>query len=371
MFVPIRHGAEAVGILSIQSYTPRAYDAYSLETLQALADHCGGALERLRAQEALGGSEATFRSVWEHSIDGMRLTDGDGRILAVNEAFCRLMRLPREKLEGQAFSVAYKGHGPKDGMEVYCKRFATGEISPRITARAELWNSDSVDLEISSSFVELGERGRMLLSIFRDVSERRRAEQRIEAFSKLGQRLSAAETAREAAVIISEVAGELLGWDAFSFSVLSPNREALNNVLAVDTVDGRRVDATYGPSVPSALARRTIAEGGQLYLKERPDEMLPGGEPFGNATQPSASVLYVPVRKGEEVVGVMSIQSYTVRAYTPQSLETLQALADHCGGALDRLRMQEAWQTAQARLRHLLSQSPAVIYSLKTDGRTT
>jgi PAS domain S-box-containing protein len=67
----------------------------------------------------------------------------------------------------------------------------------------------------------------------------------------------------------------------------------------------------------------------------------------------------------------VSIQSYTPGAYDARNLETLQALADHCGGALDRLRIEEAWQTTQQRLGHLLTQSPAVIYSLKTDGKTT
>ena len=53
MFVPIRNGTNAIGLLSIQSYTPNAYDPRSLETLQALADHCGGALDRLRAEAEL------------------------------------------------------------------------------------------------------------------------------------------------------------------------------------------------------------------------------------------------------------------------------------------------------------------------------
>jgi PAS domain S-box-containing protein len=177
MFVPIRHGPEVVGVLSIQSYTSGAYDADSLKTLQALADYGGGALERLRAQQSLGESEATFRSVWERSIDGMRLTDQEGRLIAVNEAFCRLVKLPRKKLEGQIFPVAYKGQGPNEGIEVYQKRFATGDIVPHDTHRAELWNSEVVDLEISNSFIELGQRGKVLLSIFRDVSERKRAEE--------------------------------------------------------------------------------------------------------------------------------------------------------------------------------------------------
>ena len=371
MFVPIRHGTEVVGVLSIQSYTLKAYDAYSLETLQALADHGGGALKRLRAQEELSESEATFRSVWERSIDGMRLTDKEGRIIAVNEAYCRLVKLPREKLGGQNFSVVYQGHGTNDSIEVYQRRFASSDIVPRVTARAQLWNADEPDLEISNSFIELGQRGKMLLSIFRDVSERKRAESRIEAFSKLGQRLSAAKTAREAARIIADVADELLGFDACSFSLCTPSKGLLDHVLNVDTINGKRVECTVGYEPTSALARRTLETGGQLILKDEPDQMLPEGLPFGNSSRPSASIMYVPVRKGAEAVGVMSIQSYTPRAYDARSLETLQALADHCGGALDRLRMQEAWETSQQRLAHLLTQSPAVIYSLKSDGRTS
>ena len=286
-------------------------DASSLEALQALADYAGGALARLRAQDALGKSEATFRSVWERSIDGMRLTDKEGRITAVNEALCQLVKLPREKLEGQIFSVAYKGHGAADGIELYQKRFATGDIVPHLTTRAQLWNGEEADLEISTSFIELSQRGKMLLSIFRDVSERKRTEARTEAFSQLGQQLSAAKTARDAARIISDVAAELLGWDACSVSLCSPSKDLLDHVLNVDTIDGRRVESSVGIEPPSALARRTLESGGQLILKAEPDQMLPEGAPFGNETRPSASIMYVPVRQGPEVIGVMSIQSYT------------------------------------------------------------
>jgi hypothetical protein len=39
--------------------------------------------------------------------------------------------------------------------------------------------------------------------------------------------------------------------------------------------------------------------------------MLPGSVTFSNTTRPSASILFVPARAGAEVVGVLSIQSYT------------------------------------------------------------
>jgi PAS domain S-box-containing protein len=356
MFVPVRHGTEVIGILSIQSYTPKAYDAGSLETLQALADHGGGALERLRAQDALNESEATFRSVWERSVDGMRLTDKDGCIVAVNEAFCRLVKLPREKLEGQVLSVAYKGHGPTDGIELYQKRFADGEVVPRLATRTQLRNGEETDLDISSSFIELGQRGKMLLSIFRDVSERKRAELRITAFSSLGQKLSAAKTSREAAKTIFEAAGQMLGWDACSLSLYSSTEELMHHVMTCDTVDGRRVESQgpYDHSPPSPLARRVIEEGGQLILKDKPDQMAPDGVPFGNRSQPSASILFVPIREGSNVIGILSIHSYTPKAYDRHNLATLQSLADHCGGALDRIRTQEELLREQEFTRALL-----------------
>ena len=273
MFVPIRHGTETVGVLSIQSYTPGAYDADSLGTLQALGDYGGGALERVRAQEALGESEATFRSVWERSIDGMRLTDREGRIIAVNAAFCRLVKLPRERLEGQLFSVAYKAHGANDGIEVYQKRFATGDIVPRLSARAQLWNGEEPDLEISVAFVELGGRGKMLLSIFRDVSERTRAESQIEAFSKLGQRLSAARSPAEAARAIYALADQFWKWDSGVLDLQVPESEEIETALAYDLVDGQRREVALPNPVgpPSAMNRRVMAKGAELILRQ-PEE---------------------------------------------------------------------------------------------------
>jgi PAS domain S-box-containing protein len=305
------------------------------------------------SEAALRRSEERFRSVWEHSIDGMRLTDGEGRIIAVNEAFCALVRRPRENLMGHPFSVTYAGHGSHDGLAIYQQRFSSGNILPRVTARVKLWNAEELDLEISSSFIELGEHGKVLLSLFRDVTERTEAELRGAAFGSLGQGLSAAKTAREAAEVIFKVADQLLGWDACLFGLYSAEDDLLSYVLAMDIVNGRRVECSLGKNhqAPTRLARRAIEEGGQLVLRDQPDGMRPDGSPFGDEARPSASIMFVPMRNGTEIIGILSIQSYSANAYDRGSLETLQALADHCGGALDRIRTEAALGAVQEQLR--------------------
>jgi signal transduction histidine kinase/ActR/RegA family two-component response regulator len=118
-------------------------------------------------------------------------------------------------------------------------------------------------------------------------------------------------------------------------------------------VGGKRVETPpdYLHRPPSPLARKTIQEGAHLMLNQDLQERRPDGHRFGDTTRASASIMYVPVRDGTAVTGVLSIQSYTPNAYDPRSLETLQTLADHCGGALDRIRSEDALNRAQEQLR--------------------
>lgn len=53
MRVPLRVKAKAIGVLSMHSYTPDSYNAKDLNFLQGLADYCGGAFERIWAEESL------------------------------------------------------------------------------------------------------------------------------------------------------------------------------------------------------------------------------------------------------------------------------------------------------------------------------
>ena len=140
--------------------------------------------ERNKFADSLLVSEERFRSVWERSIDGMRLTEREGKIVAVNEAYCKLVALPREKLLGRHFSASYKDQGA-EAIELGRERFDAGTIVPRFATRARLVNAREVDLEVANSFIELGEHGRLVLSIFRDITERKGLEQQLRQAQKM------------------------------------------------------------------------------------------------------------------------------------------------------------------------------------------
>jgi light-regulated signal transduction histidine kinase (bacteriophytochrome) len=113
--------------------------------------------------------------------------------------------------------------------------------------------------------------------------------------------------------------------------------------LNMDTVDGQRIDVSpaYVDTAPSAIVQQVLRDGGQLILRQPPFDFAPGTVPFGDTSRPSASLMYVPIRRGANVIGILSIQSYTPDAYNENALRLLQSLADLCGGALERLRAEE------------------------------
>jgi PAS domain S-box-containing protein len=135
--------------------------------------------ERKKAEQNLRFSEERFRSVWDNSADGMRLTDKEGRIIGANEAFSRLVNVPCEKLVGEIFSLVYEKGGSDGDIRIYKNRFDSREIVPHLQAAVTLWSGKVLELDISNSFIETEGEERMVLSIFHDITEQKHAERRL------------------------------------------------------------------------------------------------------------------------------------------------------------------------------------------------
>jgi len=127
-------------------------------------------------------SENHFRSIWENSFDGMRVIDNSGIILSVNKAFCEIVKKPKEELIGKHYSIIYG--------ETFRKEFALkGEINLKSKSvpvhyerRLLLWDNSHVWLEVINSFVEISDDENYLLSIFRNIGERKIGEEKIKIY---------------------------------------------------------------------------------------------------------------------------------------------------------------------------------------------
>ena len=111
-------------------------------------------------------------------------------------------------------------------------------------------------------------------------------------FSGLGRRLNGADSARRAAEIVLEAADAMLGWDAASLDLHSPESDTANCVLAMDLVEGRRTEVALAKpdTKPSPKMREVISAGAQLLERGAAPQFGPELTPFGDSSRPSASL---------------------------------------------------------------------------------
>ena len=308
--------------------------------------------DRWRAEEDLRSSEKQYRLLFQGNPNPMWVFDQETlAFLEVNEAATKHYGYSRE--EFLAMTVAdvrppEKGDAPK-GVALN-----TADRSHVLRHRRK--DGSLIDVEVIWSPITFGNRF-AALALAADVTERRRVEHRNAVFSKLSHHLSSTTTAPEAARIICEAADALFKWDDFALDLYSAEHDEVFSLLNITTVENRRVEipSSPQPKTANALIRRVVKKGAEKLSPAQEKDY-------------SASTMVVPIRKGERVIGLLLIQNHQPGAYTERDLETLQTLADHCGGALERLRAEQDLRESQRRFHDLFENSPDAIFVEDLDG---
>ena len=100
--VPLRIAEKITGALVVQTYTEGVvYTERDRDILAFMSTQIAMAIERKRSDEALGESEAIFRSFFEHSYDGISLVDEKGIIIRWNNAMETATGLRKEQVLGK------------------------------------------------------------------------------------------------------------------------------------------------------------------------------------------------------------------------------------------------------------------------------
>jgi PAS domain S-box-containing protein len=145
----------------------------------------------------------------------------------------------------------------------------------------------------------------------------------------------------------------------------------VQDVLTMDSFDGPPVDVPSAntTSIPTPMFARVLREGALLILRQddeaEPTELIP----FGDTARRSLSLMFVPLHHGDRITGILSIQSYTPNAYDQTDLAMLQELADHGGGAIERLRIENELRESRAQLARTEAFALVMTAHVGLDGR--
>ncbi len=135
--------------------------------------------DRKRAEDTARRAAELFRLVWEGSADGMRLTDADGLVKAVNPAYCRLIGRAAGELVGRPMTAAFAAHEQAGVLAKYVRRFAAREARRMGLSEVTLWDGRRRWFEVGDAYLDLPGQPTHLLTVFRDATDRRQAEDRL------------------------------------------------------------------------------------------------------------------------------------------------------------------------------------------------
>jgi len=325
-----------------------------------------------QATAALRASERHHRRLVEILPDAVCLIDPQGRLLAANPQAALMLDYanPADLLGKSVFDLALAEQQERIHADL-AATLQTGAIrNAQYMVRSKRGRCFPIELS-AGVLTDANNQPVGLLTVGRDITERKKAEKQISAFLLLGHRLSGASTQEQAAGIILDIASELLGWDAGFVHLHSAPEDKIIPVLTVDTVGGQRTPYRLASSAldPSPLMRLVMREGSQLINRNNESSLSVKFVPFGDTTRRSLSLMFVPIHSGAAVVGILSIQSYQPQAYSQDDLALLQTMADRCGDALLRIEVAEAFRKAEAKYRSIFENAVEGILVASPEGR--
>ena len=161
----------------------REYNAVLIHKLEEKSRELEGKNAELAlVNVALEESRARAAGIIESAMDAIVTLDGDGRILLFNHAAETMFRTPAAQIIGQPLARLLPARLPADAVRSIFLRDGAGTTSQDLSASGPLFalraDGEEFPVEASSSRIEVA--GRELVTvIFRDVTERRRAEQEV------------------------------------------------------------------------------------------------------------------------------------------------------------------------------------------------
>jgi len=187
MAVPLRTLARTIGVLAVQHYEDEnAYSQRDLEFLSLVGDQIALAIERKQSEKALCEAEAKYRSIFEHSNDGIFQNTSEGRFLSANPALARILgfdspeELIRERgdIERQGYANPVMRDKFKQALE------ENGFIS---NFEYEVFRKDGAKIWVAESArIVRDAEGRVLYyeGSVQEITERKRAEAELENIHK-------------------------------------------------------------------------------------------------------------------------------------------------------------------------------------------
>jgi two-component system cell cycle sensor histidine kinase/response regulator CckA len=326
--------------------------------------------ERVRVENARREAEERLRSIFENSVEGMFQTTPDGRYLSLNPALARMYGYASpEELSANVRDIARQVFVDPQRREEFKRlieeRGAVEKFEYQVFRKdgGKIWLSENARAVRDEAGTILYYEGTV-----EDVTERKRAEAERQVTFEIIHGVSVTENLDDLLRLIHQSLQKVLHASNCFVALHDSKTEMFEFPFFVDEFDSAPAPQKVGRSCTAYVFRTGRA---MLIPQSQFDRLVAKGEVELVGT-PSPAWIGVPLRTPAATIGVLVLQNYEdERTYTSRDLEFLESVGGQIAIAIERKRAETALRESEARLRVLVEQLPAVLWTTDTDLKFT
>lgn len=283
-----------------------------------------------RLHRGFTDSEARYRDLFENIGDGAFQSDHEGNYTAMNRAGAEILGFegPGRVLDGRL--KAWETYSSRDEYEALMMR-ALREGEVRQALRRFRKRNGALGWLETTLRTRRGAGGRVVgfEGIFRDVTDRIRYQEMLEALYALWADLGEAKAVEEIGGLTLDFLRGILEIDMGGFVVVN------GDVITWMGVESEGRESRELPVSRQRLILRAVRTGEvQMVLDTRLDRDCASIRVEGEGV---LSLLVVPVKLGDEVVAVIEIGSARPHAFSDEDRKLIEIVGEHVRSTLDRL----------------------------------
>ena len=353
-------------------------------------------VQRKQAVKAIQKSEANYRTIFNAANEAIFVHDtGNGKILSANDMACEMFGYTQEEFQDLTVEDISIGAPP------YTQQVAIDWIKKAAREGPQLFEWICKDKSGKSFWIEVNlklaviEGTNRMLAIVRNISERKNTEARQQLANKildrLNQKTQSSELARDVLALIKEamdftaVAIRLREGDDFPYFQVDGFSDEFvksENYLCARDECGTLIRDSKGLPIVECMCGKVIignmdstlpffTEGGSFWTSSTTEllkqtslkEQLGAVRSYCNQAG-FESVALVPLRSGNEVVGLLQLNDQKPGRFTPETILFLEGIGASIGIALERIAAQEEVKN----LAKFPSENPNPVLRISKDG---
>lgn len=314
--------------------------------------------QRKRVEEELLRISHAVRS----SSDAIIITDVEGRHLYHNRAFLQLFKYTIADVN-RAGGSAILYRDPDLAKSVFQTIRGGGSWS----GEAAMLTKDRRLVAVQQRSDAIRDHGGSivgLISLFTDVTAKRDSDRLQSALYQISERSSAAQDLNELYRSIHQIVGGLMYAKNMFIAHFDPQGRTVSFPYYVDEFDRPPASRPLG----TGLTDYVIRTGKPLLASQDNIELLAQAGDLSLIGTQCLDWLGVPLKKGEETMGVLAVQNYTeAMRYSKEDKEILTFVSQHVASALERRSAYERIRSDEERFRRVISSISDHVYMTDFD----